>query len=296
MANALAKRCQTMASTDTDTDIAISPSIPPSPTSPRAKPDTERFAALIEVDESGCHLWRGTLANGQGYFKAGPWTHQRTKLAHRFAWELVHGPLAPTQQLVHTCGVRRCNLEHLALKTSLEKELASSTVDGWTEREILDLLIQRYTKISMGAHRFAFAEHVSDKPSWASRIADFIAIDCWMAQRPRLPLRYEIHGHEVKVSRSDWLKELRQPDKAEAFRPYCHRWWLVVSDRRIVLPGELPEGWGLLAKSGPRLITIAPAPLLDAEPMPVEMVATMLRATAKTARRAAPSDRRIGVA
>ncbi|MFI5426079.1 hypothetical protein [Aeromicrobium sp. UC242_57] len=27
------------------------------------------------------------------------------------------------------------------------------------------------------------------------------------------------HGHEVKVSRSDWLTELRDPTKAETFPP-----------------------------------------------------------------------------
>lgn len=152
-----------------------------------------------------------------------------------------------------------------------------------TERAMLDLLAQRYTRVSMGAHRYAFAEHVADRPGFAARIADFIAIDCYTAQRPRLPLRNEIHGHEVKVSRSDWLAELRQPEKAEAFRPYMHRWWLVVSDVSIVKPGELPEGWGLLAKSGPFLRRVHSAPLLDAASMPNAMLATLMRATAKTA-------------
>jgi hypothetical protein len=153
-----------------------------------------------------------------------------------------------------------------------------------TERAILNMLAKRYTRVSMGAHRYAYAEHVADTTSWANRIADFVAVDCYMAQRPRIPLRYEVHGHEVKVSRSDWLRELKDPDKAEAWRPYVHRWWLVVSDRRIVRPGELPDGWGLLAAAGDRLRCITPAPLLTPEPMPNGMLAALLRATAKTAR------------
>lgn len=53
-------------------------------------------------------------------------------------------------------------------------------------------------------------------------------------------------GHEVKVSRSDWLTELSKPGKADAWADQCHEWWLVVSDPTIVHEGELPAGWGLM--------------------------------------------------
>jgi hypothetical protein len=150
-----------------------------------------------------------------------------------------------------------------------------------TERTMLDLLAQRYTRISMNAHRYAFAEHVADRTSWAGRIADFVAVDCYQGN--------EIHGHEVKVSRSDWLAELRDPDKAEAWRPYVHRWWLVVADRSIVRDGELPDGWGLLVRQGARLAAAVRAPKLTPQPMPPSMIAALLRATAKTAARSGGS-------
>ncbi|ATN88681.1 hypothetical protein SEA_DEMSCULPINBOYZ_86 [Mycobacterium phage Demsculpinboyz] len=54
-------------------------------------------------------------------------------------------------------------------------------------------------------------------------------------------------GHELKVSRSDWLNELNKPGKADAWADQCHQWWLVVSDPSIVHEGELPEGWGLMS-------------------------------------------------
>lgn len=53
-------------------------------------------------------------------------------------------------------------------------------------------------------------------------------------------------GHELKVSRADWLKELNSPGKADGWADECHQWWLVVSDPEIVKPGELPAGWGLM--------------------------------------------------
>lgn len=53
-------------------------------------------------------------------------------------------------------------------------------------------------------------------------------------------------GHELKVSRSDWLHELDQPHKAGAWADQCHRWYVVAPDTQIVRPEELPHGWGLM--------------------------------------------------
>lgn len=56
-------------------------------------------------------------------------------------------------------------------------------------------------------------------------------------------------GHELKISRSDWLNELNKPGKADAWADQCHEWWLVVTDPGIVHPGELPGDWGLMSPS-----------------------------------------------
>ena len=53
-------------------------------------------------------------------------------------------------------------------------------------------------------------------------------------------------GHELKISRADWLNELKKPGKADAWADECHEWWLVVNDPAIVRDGELPAGWGLM--------------------------------------------------
>lgn len=53
-------------------------------------------------------------------------------------------------------------------------------------------------------------------------------------------------GHELKVSRADWVKELNSPGKADGWADECHQWYLVVNDPNIVRPGELPAGWGLM--------------------------------------------------
>lgn len=69
-------------------------------------------------------------------------------------------------------------------------------------------------------------------------------------------------GHEVKVSRADWLHELKQLEKADEWADQCHAWYLVVAEPGIVHDGELPNGWGLMAptsKTRTRLTILTPA-------------------------------------
>lgn len=152
---------------------------------------------------------------------------------------------------------------------------------------MLDLLLARYTSVRPGAvaDRWVRAEHVRAQLGQLGgrRIADFIAADKW----PGIPAGAQLglHGHEVKVSRADWLAELRDPTKAEEFKRYMHRWWLVVPDRTIVRAGELPEGWGLMAQAGARLRVVVPAPKLTPAPLPLELAISLMAAAAKTAHR-----------
>lgn len=157
-----------------------------------------------------------------------------------------------------------------------------------TERDMLNLLQERYTAIRRGtiADRWVRAEHVKSSLGYADgdRIADFVAGDKYGGGAAGEKLA--LHGHEVKVSRSDWLTELRDPSKAEAIKRYMHHWWLVVPDASIVKPGELPEGWGLLAP-GPdgRLRARKTAPRLTPEAPPLAFIISLMAAAARTAHR-----------
>jgi hypothetical protein len=146
-----------------------------------------------------------------------------------------------------------------------------------TERNMLDALHRRYGFIKFGARRWAVAEHVPNKPYGPSRIADFIAMDTWSSGG------FELIGHEVKVSRSDWLTELRDPWKAAEFTPYMHRWWVVVPCDGIVRLPELPERWGLMVLRPRGLRAERKAPKCAATPLTPERLAALLRAVQKTA-------------
>jgi hypothetical protein len=53
-------------------------------------------------------------------------------------------------------------------------------------------------------------------------------------------------GFEVKTDRGDWLRELKDPSKAEAFSKFCDEWWIAAGYVDLVKLDELPPGWGLL--------------------------------------------------
>ena len=147
-----------------------------------------------------------------------------------------------------------------------------------TEREMLDMLRIRYGQRHGNGQRYAVAEHVKSAGAFDQhRTADMIVMDLWKTGG------YSLHGHEVKVSRSDWLREKRDPEKAAEFVRFVNYWWIVVPDRRLVRDEEIPHGWGLLVLRGQALEAAVKAVRHDALAMPPSRLAALLRAVQKTA-------------
>ena len=76
----------------------------------RPRPVEARFWEKVDVDPLGCWLWTASV-NEDGY---GQFMADRSVLAHRFAFELLRGPIPRNLELDHLCRVRPCvNPDHL---------------------------------------------------------------------------------------------------------------------------------------------------------------------------------------
>jgi AraC-like DNA-binding protein len=56
---------------------------------------------------------------------------------------------------------------------------------------------------------------------------------------------------ELKISPEDYRRELSDPTKADAWWPYCTRFWIVSPSPLITPPDRLPPGWGLMCPKSP---------------------------------------------
>lgn len=84
----------------------------------RGAPSMTRFMSHVEKSESGCWLWTANkIHSGYGMFKVGG----KSRLAHKWIYEQLHGPVKAPLQLDHTCAVKHCvNPKHLEKVTAKE--------------------------------------------------------------------------------------------------------------------------------------------------------------------------------
>jgi hypothetical protein len=109
---------------------------------------------------------------------------------------------------------------------------------------------------------YGMLTEVRDKAGFdGSRSADALVMGLWKSRG------YHLHGVEIKASRTDWLRELKNPGKADPICKFCDRWW-VVAGEDVVRDGELPTTWGLMVLRSGCLKTETDAPALP-EPEPI---------------------------
>ena len=139
-----------------------------------------------------------------------------------------------------------------------------------TEGQLFGRLKKRYA-----APEYAIFPGVQNSTGYSRqrREADAIAMCLWPS------MGMEVLGFEIKSQRSDWMRELRQPNKSQAIQKYCNRWWIVAADREMVKvdEGELPPTWGLMVPRGQGLVTVVDAPPLEPEPLDHGFIAAILR-------------------
>lgn len=123
--------------------------------------------------------------------------------------------------------------------------LTKRAIEPMTAGDLYRLLERRVANDrGNGPEAVIIPEVRNDAGFAASRSIDAVSLGLWPSRGLNLT------AYELKVSRGDWLRELRDPAKAEAFAGLVDYIYLVVSDEAIIEPGELPDTWGLLAARG----------------------------------------------
>jgi hypothetical protein len=119
---------------------------------------------------------------------------------------------------------------------------------------------------------YAFLPQVRNATGFAGkRTADAVAMSLYPSRGLYL------HGFEVKVSRGDWRRELKDPEKAEEIARFCHFWW-IVAPQGVVDAHDLPPDWGLLVlNKGGKLHVERQAPQTAADPITYPFLASILR-------------------
>ena len=138
-----------------------------------------------------------------------------------------------------------------------------------TTKLVMAALAKRYP-----APEYALFPEVRDHTGFARatpHTADALVMGLWPSRG------LELLGFEVKVSRADWQRELKDPSKAEAVCRFCDRWWIAAGSAGIVQAGELPPTWGLLVLTSRGFRVEVDAPRLDPQPIDRPMLASLMR-------------------
>jgi hypothetical protein len=120
--------------------------------------------------------------------------------------------------------------------------------------------------------KYIVATQVRPNATHGDSTADAVIIGNWPS------VGYEIQGFEIKISRADWLNEVKNPEKCDPTKRYCDRWWLLISSEKYVKEGELPEDWGLMVAHGTGIKIVKQAPKLTPEPIKPQFITGLMRA------------------
>lgn len=110
-------------------------------------------------------------------------------------------------------------------------------IDKINALEVKNLLRKKY---SIPEYEIFFEVSSSTGNGNSTRYADAVTFNTFSSRG------YKITGFEIKVNRSDLLKELKSPEKAEEIFKYCDEWYLVVANGILKETDEVPDNWGIM--------------------------------------------------
>lgn len=142
-----------------------------------------------------------------------------------------------------------------------------------TTSDVQDLLRQKYG-ITQHSNEWALFFELRNGTGFGrqERYADAFAINLYPSNG------FTRRAYEIKVSRSDFLKELSQPEKRQWAMSVSNEFWFICANG-IAKKEEIPENCGLIevTKKGDKLRTVVRAKYTDAKDFTMREVAAIAR-------------------
>ena len=124
-----------------------------------------------------------------------------------------------------------------------------------------------------------YKSKLTDGEPFIEKFIDMMAFNCWPSSG------FRRIAFEIKTSRSDFLNELKKPEKRWLAMMYSHLFYYVVP-KGVASEFDIPAGCGLvhvLEKDGKlKLHTVYAAPKREASPLPDSFIASLLRNACST--------------
>jgi hypothetical protein len=170
-------------------------------------------------------------------------------------------------------AIRRAVLQRVGVRFGLRLRVLAAVRFGFSRvsaamASSADVRNALKLRFPAGSHALMF--EVAPATGGGTRYADAVAVGLWASHG------HLVQGIEIKVSRSDFLHEMKQPEKSAPVMRYCGRWWLACP-KGMVKPEELPPTWGMLELHNGILTPKVKAPILKAEPITLAFFASLCR-------------------
>jgi len=164
-----------------------------------------------------------------------------------------------------------------------EKQMKIKTND------IKQLIEERYSRIKNGKAvkwvvlseirtNTGFRSKRVDGEPFAEKYIDMMAFNCWPSEG------FTRVAFEIKTSRSDFLNELKKPEKRWLAMMYSHKFFFV-TPKKVATMFDVPPSCGLIhvveVDGKLKLHTARAAPRREASPMPDSFIASLLRRACK---------------
>lgn len=139
-----------------------------------------------------------------------------------------------------------------------------------TATDVADALTRRWPDDA-----YLHIREAPDGPSRQGRKIDVLVVSLWQSRG------YELDAVEIKVSVSDWRRELQKPQKADWWWKHANRFWIAApAEVAAKIKDELPSGWGLLALNGSGMRVAMQPEKHQASPLSWPQTIGLLRAAA----------------